>query len=166
MQKALTYFALVMIFLIGGLLGFWIRGLCHEPVEPNIQYDTVWTHDTTTIIRPEPHYIRVVDTMLIAVPVVDTIHVRDSVYISLPREEKVYADSSYRAVVSGYMPSLDSISVYPSTAIVHVPVTRYVTKRWGIGVQAGVGVQYGTIRKQMDIGPYIGVGISYNLLNF
>ena len=166
MQKALAYLALVLIFLIGCALGFWVRGLHHSPVDPTIQYDTVWTHDTTTIIRPEPHYVRITDTMLIAVPVVDTVHVRDSVYITLPREEKVYADSTYRAVVSGYAPSLDSISVYPTTAIVHVPVTKYVAKRWGIGVQVGAGVQYGAIRKQVDVGPYIGVGISYNILSF
>lgn len=35
------------------------------------------------------------------------------------------------------------------------------TKRWNVGVQAGIGFQYGMINKHLDIGPYIGVGISY-----
>lgn len=35
------------------------------------------------------------------------------------------------------------------------------SKHWNIGVQAGFGVQYGTIKKSFDVGPYIGVGVSY-----
>ena len=34
-------------------------------------------------------------------------------------------------------------------------------KRWNVGIQAGIGVQYGLINKQLDAGPYIGVGLSY-----
>lgn len=36
----------------------------------------------------------------------------------LPREAKVYQDSTYRAVVSGYRPSLDTISIYQRTVFV------------------------------------------------
>ncbi len=34
-------------------------------------------------------------------------------------------------------------------------------KHWNIGVQAGFGVQYDLIHKQLGAGPYIGLGISY-----
>lgn len=39
-------------------------------------------------------------------------------------------------------------------------------KRWGLGMQLGIGGQYDLTRKQFGFGPYIGVGISYNFLNF
>lgn len=166
MQKTLAYIGIVLLFLLGAGLGFWLRGkFPAKPVEPIVQIDTLILHDTLTVEKPVPRIVRVIDTML--VPVVDTVHTRDSVFILLPREQKIYEDSTYRAVVSGYKPSLDSISVYHTTKVITTTVTiPQKVKHWGIGVHAGVGVQYGTIGKRMDVGPYIGVGISYNLLSF
>lgn len=34
-------------------------------------------------------------------------------------------------------------------------------KRWNIGFQAGFGCQYGIIGKRVDVGPYLGVGVSW-----
>lgn len=34
-------------------------------------------------------------------------------------------------------------------------------KRWNIGLQAGIGVQYGLIGRGFDVGPYVGIGLSY-----
>lgn len=39
-------------------------------------------------------------------------------------------------------------------------------KRFGIGLQVGVGMQYGLINKQIDFGPQIGIGLNYNLVEF
>ena len=165
MQKTLAIIGIILLAALGVALGWWLRGFRPVIIDPVVQIDTVWKHDTSFIERPTPYIVRVVDTML--VPVVDTIHTRDSVFIQIPREEKVYEDSTYRAVVSGYRPSLDSISVYRTTKYITTTITvPQKTRRWGIGLQAGVGMQYGTIRKQMDVGPYIGVGISYNLITF
>ena len=167
MQKTLAIIGIVLLSISGAVLGWWLRGLTQpKPVEPIVQIDTLIQHDTLTVEKPVPRIVRVIDTML--VPVVDTVHTRDSVFISLPKEKKVYEDSTYRAVVSGYKPSLDSISVYQTTKVVTITEIVKVPekKRWGIGVQAGMGVQYGTIHKQVDVGPYIGVGISYNILSF
>ena len=159
-SKTVTYIAAGAVFILGVVMGLWLRGLRPSPaVDPVIVTDTTWIHDTTFVEKPVPYYVRVVDTML--VPVVDTLHIRDSVFISIPKEEKVYEDSTYRAVVSGYMPSLDSISVYQKTAIVEVPVYKTVKKPWGIGVQVG-----GTYLPQVGFTPYLGIGVSYNILTF
>ena len=165
-SKTVTYIAAGAVLILGAFLGYWLRGLRPSPaVEPEIRTDTLWLYDTCFIEKPTPHIVRVVDTML--VPVTDTVHVRDSVFISIPKEEKVYEDSTYRAVVSGYMPSLDSISIFQATKYITTTITiPQKTRRWGIGVQAGIGLQYGTFHKQMDVGPYIGVGVSYNILTF
>jgi len=34
-------------------------------------------------------------------------------------------------------------------------------KRWNIGFQMGLGFQYGMFNKSVDVGPYLGVGVSY-----
>ena len=106
----------------------------------------------------------VTDTMLIALT--DTVTVSDTVYVRLPREQKRYADTNYVAWVSGYRPRLDSIEVYPSTRYVTKTVTKMddSRKRWGIGIQAGCGVGL-TGGKVVGV-PYIGVGISYDILTF
>lgn len=135
-------------------------------------------------IAPESHVVERVDTVLIRDTVIrekpvyrtEYVFVRDSVrvqvhdtlYISLPRQMRVYEDSLYRAEVSGVDPTLDRIEVYPQTKIVTRTETRdiFVTsrKRWGIGVQVGYGI---TKQGQaFNPGPYIGVGVSYNILSF
>ena len=112
---------------------------------------------TKTVIRRE------------LIPVTDTLQIHDTTYIEMEVERKVYADSNYRAVVSGIYPSLDEISVFPETKIVTQTVTVYEPKkptRFGLGVQAGFGGTYGLVGKQFDVGPYLGIGLSYNFVRF
>ncbi len=70
-------------------------------------------------------------------------------------------DSTYHAWVSGFNVSLDSIDIFERT----VKITQHIReppKRWGLGLHVGAGY-YGTGNK---IGPYIGIGISYNILTW
>lgn len=159
-DKTLLKITFAVTFVLGACFGFWLRGLRPaKPVETVVvQTDTICLRDTIKIDRPVPRIVRIVDTMLI--PVIDTVHTRDSIFISIPREEKVYKDSTYRAVVSGFKPSLDSISIYRTTEIVTITKAAPI-KRWGIGPQIGVGLS----PKGAAV-PYVGVGISYNLLVF
>lgn len=106
-----------------------------------------------------------VDTMLISAPMAvfwrfvpdDTTRIGDTL---LHRKQVVYRDSSYRAVVSGYVdPRLDSMVVYPKTVYQTETNDIYHTikvkdkRRWGLGLQAGYGPG----------GWYVGAGVSYNL---
>ena len=164
-SKTLFWVTLAVTFVLGSSYGFWFRGLRPEkPVAPVVQTDTLYLRDTIRIDRPVPKpypvYLPSDTVRLVTVQ-------HDTVEVLVPMEQKHYRDSLYDAWVSGYNPSLDSLHVYPVTKVITTTITtREKTKRWGIGVQAGVGLQYGTIRKQMDVGPYVGVGISYNLLTF
>ena len=108
-----------------------------------------------------------VDTILISAPMAvfwrfvpdDTTRIGDTL---LHRRQVVYSDSSYRAVVSGYVdPRLDSMTVYPRTVyqtvtndIYHPVVVKPKRKRWGFGLQAGYGYPGGW---------YVGAGVSYDL---
>lgn len=122
--------------------------------------------DTIVVEKPVAVYHRIVDTMRVPVRVCDTIMVRDSVYLELPREQAFYQDISYRAWVSGYRPALDSIEVYQKTRI--VTITEKVTeppRRWGFGVTAGYGATIGADHS-VGLAPFVGVGISYNFVNW
>lgn len=85
----------------------------------------------------------------------------DSVSVEIPITQKHYADSTYSAWVSGYDPCLDSIKVYPRTEVVTITNTiKDKSKRWGIGIQGGVGYGKGGFT------PYIGIGVQYNIIRW
>lgn len=123
-----------------------------EPAEP--KRDTCWLHDTLKISKPTPATTEPER--------VDTFWLHDTIPAAIPIEKKVYSDSNYRAVVTGYHASLDSITVYPSTMIVtHTyPVPVKDRRQWGLGVSAGYGVS------KAGLSPYIGVGISWTPLRW
>lgn len=120
--------------------------------------DTIILRDTITAYKPVPFNVYVVDTLWVPVTVSKT----DTVWAQLPRTAKVYQDSTYRAVVSGFRPSLDTISVYQRTKVITVTNNvRIPPPRWSWGVQAGVGVNAGG-----SVTPYLGIGIQYRLGDF
>ena len=99
---------------------------------------------------PMPVY----ETLIREVPEVFPIYVtlggdtiREPVYIPVPITQKEYSTDNYRAWVSGYKASLDSVWVYPETKII-----REKPRRWGIGVIAGYGIG------RNGLSPYVGVG--------
>lgn len=116
---------------------------------------TITKIDTVTITKPVLKYRYITEV------VTDTLYNTDSIKVpvQIPIETKIYQDSTYRAVVSGYRANLDTIQVYPIHT--YTTITNIITKqkRFNIGVQAGVG--YGLFRKQPDV--YIGLGVSYRL---
>lgn len=82
----------------------------------------------------------------------------DSVEVEIPITQKIYDDSLYRAWVSGYDVRMDSIEVYTRTREIRIPVPFAAKrKRWGLGLHAGYGYPNGW---------YIGVGITFNLLQW
>ena len=114
-----------------------------------VRTDTIHAHDTIRIAMP----------MYVERRIVDTIVVRDTLMrevMVLPREQRIYQDSNFRAVVSGFQPSLDSMNVYQQHRT--VKVTEQITPpRWSLGLQGGVGIT------PKGVQPYIGIGISYRL---
>lgn len=136
---------------------------CHD-CRVSVSADTLWVHDTIFRDRPVPVEIRRIDTLLVSVS--DTVMLHDTAYVMLPTEQRVYCDSTYRAVISGYMPVLDTIAVYPVSR--HITTVKTVEvpcrKRWGIGVQAGYGMYLDAGRP--GFAPYVGIGVSYNFLSF
>lgn len=123
---------------------------------------TVIKHDTIKVDSPVPVYKYIKEKEY--VKITDSLFVHDTVthIIELPREYLVYKDTSYRAVVSGVQPRLDSIEVYRKN--ITETVTKYVEvkrkTKWGLGVQAGYGYNGKNLR------PYIGAGVQYNIISW
>jgi hypothetical protein len=107
-----------------------------------------------------------VDTFRIVLK--DTIREKDTVYLNLPREQKIYREENYHAWISGYRPALDSIHIFRNThqVITSTTIRQKPNKprRWGIGIQAGYGLSYQ--QNTIQPVPYIGIGLSYHLLTF
>lgn len=145
-------------------LSFWggIRYAESRPQE--VQRDTVEVVRVDTFRVERPVYVerRIVDTLL--VPVRDTVSRADTVWMPLPLERVVYRDTAYLAVVSGYRPMLDEIEVYQREVVrtiterVEVPVSR----RWGLGITAGYGAA--AVGGSVQLAPFVGVGVSYNIV--
>jgi len=134
--------------------------------ETVIQVDTIYLRDTIRIVKPVPQRINTVDTFRIVLK--DTIREKDTVYLNLPREQKIYREENFHAWISGYRPALDSIHIFRNTHQVITSTTIHQksqkSRRWGIGIQAGYGLTYR--QNTIQPVPYIGIGLSYHLLTF
>lgn len=125
--------------------------------------DTVTVTDTVTERYPVPIRETVTDTMLVVVR--DTVMLRDTAYIVLGMTQRYYSGPDWEAWISGYRPRLDSIRVFPRTVYINSStVSREPVRRWGIGIQAGYGIELSG--GQVKAFPYVGVGISWNFLRF
>ena len=166
--SAILLTIIAALLVAGSLIGgyFWGRGN-----RPEVQRDTltrvVTVRDTITQYKPEYITKEVIRKELVAIT--DTVTIHDTTYIVLPFERKEYSDSNYFAVVTGFRPELETISVYPKTQYITQTVTQTVhekPKRWSVGVSTGFGVVYGFSGKRIDAGPYIGIGINYGIFRF
>ena len=93
--------------------------------------------------------------------------------VALTREVRVYTDSTYRAVVSGVCPSLDSLTIYPATRIVTrtLPASASSrrcfgnTSRWGLidPSRWGLGVTLGVAATPRGLTPALTLGLTYRL---
>lgn len=142
--------------------------------------DSITTEESIDISRdtipvfidtPIPRDSTVLRYVTVSVPVQDTIRTivadtlkTDSVNVVLPITQKMYQDSTYQAWVSGYMPALDSIRVFQPVTTITRTITntqiKYKAKRWGLGVQAGIGIT------PTKVEPYIGIGVTYNIFSW
>lgn len=156
------YWKVLLIAVALFLCFVWGRNTAPKPEIKGeiVRVDTLLIRDTITREKPVYRTKWVRDTM--------TIIVHDSIPVYLPVETKVYEDSTYRAEVSGVFPSLDRIEVYQRTQVVtqrvETQVAVPVRQRWGIGIQAGYGATLNG--KAVTLSPYLGIGITYNIISW
>lgn len=146
---------LVLAFLLGRRIG---RNAPVCPVEEKV--DTLVIRDTISVSTPVYVTRRVVDSVL--VPVRDTMMVMDTIYVVMAREQVEWVDSLCAVYASGINPQVDSVRHFVKETIInhYIPVVEVRKTRWGVGIQAGAGVGKGGLT------PYVGVGVSYNLISW
>ena len=156
MKNVVIALALIAVaFLLGR------RSVKPEIVEIH-RTDTMWMRDTVreTVLVPKIRYLTRVDTVLLLVPG-DTVKVP----VLVPIARNVYEGEDYRAVVSGFRASLDTLDIFRKTQTVTNTVVQRVEvpgkpKHWGIGVSAGYALT------PQGMKPYIGAGVQYNFLSW
>ena len=153
----------ILLGVIAGMVICLLNGWasCHRTTDKEVITitDTLVLTDTIIKMQPKPYKVTIIDTIYLPQrpqqpqqPQIDT----------LIRQEVIYKDSTYMAVVGGIEPYLKSIEIYPKTIYVNnnTTTTIKVRSRFGLGVQAGYG--YG----RNGLQPYVGVGVQYNLIQW
>ena len=150
-----------LVYILGVIIGAFLLSLFWR----RYAYDTEVVADTIfkviKVDRPIVRESTIVRYKVVQLPIAnDTICVsdtiKDSVFVQVPIEQKVYSDSNYTAWVSGYNPRLDSISITHQEVSFHNRlVNNNGSKRLYLGIQVG----YGITPRGMQ--PYLGFGVSY-----
>ena len=160
-MKPGTYILIGVGLAVAVLLGFLVGQKCHRNgggETPTPKVDTLIIRDTFKVTEPIYVTKRVVDS--IPYPVTDTLRLRDTLFMILEREQIRWEDSLSVVYASGVMPQVDSVIHHTENLIITKEIPVIKKTRWGLGVQAGVGAGKGGLT------PYVGVGVSYNLLSW
>ena len=129
----------------------------HAKPDEVVKSDTVYVYDTIRIVEPIPIKEEVIKYVNVYLPTTDTIVKIDSIEVVVPIVQKVYENSEYKAWVSGYEPSLDSINIYNTTK--YYPVVETVKIKPKIAISAGVYGGFGVKGADYGLGIMVGVPI-------
>ena len=129
-----------------------IKGFIDNPIK-----DTVWKYDT---IRFTQSLIQPFDFSDKWRTLSGNITLNDDTMCLKIKEDQVFFDYTV-AIENGciYIKSDNPYVKYDY--ITGIQEQQKKPKRWNIGFQAGFGFQYGMLNKTVDLGPYLGVGISW-----
>lgn len=134
-------------------------------IKSNIIYDSIVVKDTINMIDDMISYnIKYNDNWIslrgrstiqdkIATTTIDT--------LSIPTPLQVGLTDNYQIWVKSKNPYLHITDI--EGAVIQGSKLNQKQKKWGLGIQMGVGMQYGLMNKQIDFGPQIGIGINYKL---
>lgn len=150
--------ALLLSFRIGQEYGK------NSPVEPiKTKVDTLYIRDTIKVT--EPLFVTRTKTERVLLPA-DTIRIHDTLMVVMQKERIEWRDSLSEVYASGIDVNVDSVRHFLQYRIVNretiVPVKRH--SHWGLGVSAGYGASLN--RDAVILSPYIGVGLSYNIVSW
>ena len=162
-QYILTGVGIAVAVLIGFLIGQ--KHPQKSPVEPiKEKVDTLLIFDTITLTKPV--FVEKIQLDSVYMPVTDTLWKHDTLFVYLEREQIQWQDSLCRVYASGINPQVDSVTHFVQETIItsEISVPVKVKSRWGLGIQVGYGA--GVNGKQVYLTPYVGVGISYNILSW
>lgn len=178
MKKAVIILALLLA-ISAALNIIYIRARVSGGADGQTRTDTVRLVDTLRYVRPAPvrdtiiRYVRVpvefprpdnpgspVNPGNSAESAEKADSASDTAAVIIPITSRTYSTPEFTATVSGYQPSLDSITIHaPRTIITNNPPAAK-SKPWGIGIAAGIGAG------RCGITPFIGITLQYSLIRF
>ena len=127
----------------------------------SIKVDTLLIFDT--IAQYKPIFEERVVLEKVPYPVTDTLWMHDTLFVYLEREQVVWQDSLSRVYASGIFPQIDRVQHFIEEKVVTIQIPVKKPCKWGIGIQAGYGIQFG---QEMKMSPYIGLGVIYNIFSW
>ena len=129
-----------------------IKGFIDNPVK-----DTIWKYDTIKFVQS---LIQPFDFSDKWRTLSGNITLDDDTMCLNIKEDQVFFDYTV-AIENGciYIKSDNPYVKYDY--ITGIQEQQKKPKRWNIGFQAGFGFQYGMFNKTIDVGPYLGFGISW-----
>ena len=156
----------ILLGVIAGMVICLLNGWasCHRTTDKEVITitDTLVLTDTIVKMQPKPYKVTIIDTIYLPQQPQKPQQPQQPQIDTLIRQEVIYKDSTYTAVVGGIEPYLKSIEIYPKTIYVNNNTTTTIKVRssFGLGVQAGYG--YG----RNGLQPYVGVGVQYNFFQW
>ena len=164
MKKAVIILALLLA-ISAALNIIYIRARVSGGTDGQTRPDTVRLVDTLRYVRvtapiaPQPP-----DTAARAVAATDSMRsisgIADTAAVIIPITSRTYSTPEFTATVSGYQPSLDSITIHAQRTIITNNPPAVKSKPWSIGIAAGIGAGRGGIT------PFIGITLQYSLIRF
>lgn len=159
LEKILVAFCAICLVLLGVAIG---QSRCQRGSvrPPEIKVDTLLICDTIKVTETICVRERVVDSIMVAVT--DTIVRNDTTYVYLPKQQRQYQSPQFHAWVSGYDPKLDSIKLFQTTKYItkEIPVVQKQKPRFSLGITGGYGAG------KDGLTPFVGLGLTYNLLSW
>lgn len=142
----------------------------------NLEPQIITIHDTTIVTqerikeKEKVKYVTNTDTFFVYQNTIDSLFIKDTVYVQIPIEHKQYIDTittdTTKTILdikySGYKTSLDGVYVQTSftqkerVKVKHTGFGQFV----GVGLHLGYGANINHIDKTFNPGPYIGVGVT------
>ena len=129
-----------------------IKGFIDNPIK-----DTIWKYDTIAFAQVLVQPFNLSDKWRI---LSGNITLKDNTIGLNIKEDQVFFDYTI-AIEDGciYIKSDNPYVKYDYVTAIQEQQKK--PKRWNIGFQAGFGFQYGMFNKTIDVGPYLGVGVSW-----
>ena len=119
--------------------------------------DTVWKYDSVLVVQSLVQPFQFKDKWR---NLSGNIMLNDNKMGLNINEDQVFFD--YTVAVDDGLIYIKSDNPYVTyNQITAIQEQQKKPKRWNIGFQAGFGFQYGMFSKNVDAGPYLGVGVSY-----
>ena len=174
MKKAVIILALLLAISAAYNI-IYIRARVSGGTDGQTRPDTVRLVDTLRYVSPAPTRDTIIRYVRVRLPSTPPAPVNpgnsaesaekaaadtDTAAVTIPITSRTYSTPEFTATVSGYQPSLDSITIHaPRTIITNNPPAAK-SKPWGIGIAAGIGAGRGGIT------PFIGITLQYSLIRF